>query len=126
MAFKIGFFLVPVFQATNYSVGTLAGGVAGISWPTITFTRTLCMLNLHFERAIEFRLQRNFNFTSRCPSMFHQHQVAQVFHRNEYRSCASGACFSKVPKHFGRISGDLILFVSSNEGVSRHETLRLF
>ena len=26
---------------------------------------------------------------------------------------APGACFSKVPKHFGRISGDIILFVSS-------------
>ena len=25
----------------------------------------------------------------------------------------SGACFSKVPKLFGRISGDIILFVSS-------------
>ena len=25
----------------------------------------------------------------------------------------SGACFSKVPKRFGRISGDIILFVSS-------------
>jgi len=25
-----------------------------------------------------------------------------------------GACFSKVPKLFGRISGDIILFVSSN------------
>ena len=24
-----------------------------------------------------------------------------------------GACFSKVPKRFGRISGDIILFVSS-------------
>ena len=24
-----------------------------------------------------------------------------------------GACFSKVPKHFERISGDIILFVSS-------------
>ena len=26
---------------------------------------------------------------------------------------APGACFSKVPKLFGRISGDIILFVSS-------------
>ena len=26
---------------------------------------------------------------------------------------APGACFSKVPKPFGRISGDIILFVSS-------------
>ena len=25
----------------------------------------------------------------------------------------AGACFSKVPKFFGRISGDIILFVSS-------------
>ena len=36
-----------------------------------------------------------------------------------------GACFSKVPKLFGRISGAIILFVSSNEGISRHETLQL-
>ena len=27
----------------------------------------------------------------------------------------SGACFSKVPKLFGRISGDIILFVSSKQ-----------
>ena len=26
--------------------------------------------------------------------------------------CKAGACFSKVPKLFGRISGDIILFVS--------------
>ena len=26
----------------------------------------------------------------------------------------AGACFSKVPKLFGLISGDIILFVSSN------------
>ena len=31
-----------------------------------------------------------------------------------------GGCFSKVPKLFGRISGDVILFVSQNE------TLQLF
>ena len=35
-------------------------------------------------------------------------------------------CFSKVPKLFERISGAIILFVPSNEGVSRHETLQLF
>ena len=28
---------------------------------------------------------------------------------------APGACFSKVPKLFGRISGDIILFVSSKQ-----------
>ena len=27
----------------------------------------------------------------------------------------SGACFSKIPKLFGRISGDTILFVSSKQ-----------
>ena len=36
---------------------------------------------------------------------------------NEKRSiehwCPNWACFSKVPKLFGRISGDMILFVSS-------------
>jgi len=36
----------------------------------------------------------------------------------------SGACFSKVPKLFGRISGDIILFVSSKR--RRLETLQLF
>ena len=36
----------------------------------------------------------------------------------------SGARFSKVPKLFGRISGDIILFVSSKR--RRHETLPLF
>ena len=39
---------------------------------------------------------------------------------------APGAHFSKVPKRFGRISGDIVFFVSSNEGVSIHETLQLF
>ena len=34
--------------------------------------------------------------------------------------------FLKIPKLFGCISGDIILFVSSNEGVSRHEALQLF
>ena len=37
-----------------------------------------------------------------------------------------GACFLKVPKLFGRISGDIILLYLQNEGVSRHETLQLF
>ena len=31
----------------------------------------------------------------------------------EYPTWSPGACFSKVPKLFGRISGDIILFVSS-------------
>ena len=31
----------------------------------------------------------------------------------------AGACFSKVPKCFGRISGDIILFVSSKRKASR-------
>ena len=34
-----------------------------------------------------------------------------------------GACFSKVPKRFGRISGDIILFVSSKR---RHLEARNF
>ena len=38
----------------------------------------------------------------------------------------SGACFSKVPKLFGRISGDIILFVSSKRRRLKHETLQLF
>ena len=38
-----------------------------------------------------------------------------------------GACFSKAPKLFGRISGDIIFSLYlQNEGVSRHETLQLF
>ena len=38
----------------------------------------------------------------------------------------SGACFSKVPKLFGCILSDIILFVYlQNEGVLRHETLQL-
>ena len=36
------------------------------------------------------------------------------------------ARFSKVPTLFGPISGDIILFVSRSDGVSRHETLQLF
>ena len=39
-------------------------------------------------------------------------RVRKVFGTFEKR--APGACFSKVPKLFGRISGDIILFVSSN------------
>ena len=35
------------------------------------------------------------------------------FSRKRGGNAGSGACFSKVPKHFGRISGDIILFVSS-------------
>ena len=31
----------------------------------------------------------------------------------DYMTTGPGACFSKVPKLFGRISGDIILFVSS-------------
>ena len=38
-------------------------------------------------------------------------QGREVFGAFEKR--APGACFSKVPKLFGRISGDIILFVSS-------------
>ena len=40
--------------------------------------------------------------------------------------CNPGSRFSKVPKLFGRISGDIMLFCLQNEGVSRHETLQLF
>ena len=37
------------------------------------------------------------------------------------------ACFSKVPKLFGRISGDIkFSMYLQNEGVLRHETLQLF
>jgi len=36
----------------------------------------------------------------------------------------SGACFSKVPKLFGRISGDIILFFSKRRR-PKHETLQL-
>ena len=38
----------------------------------------------------------------------------------------SGGRFSKVPKHFGGISGTQISLYLQNEGVSRHETLQLF
>ena len=38
-------------------------------------------------------------------------RARKVFGTFEKR--APGACFSKVPKHFGRISGDIILFVPS-------------
>ena len=37
-----------------------------------------------------------------------------------------GVCFSKVPKSFGRISGDIIPFVSSKRWRLGHETLQLF
>ena len=38
----------------------------------------------------------------------------------------SGSLFSKVPQLFGRISGDMILFVSSKRRrLRRHETLQL-
>ena len=36
--------------------------------------------------------------------------------RNQWKFNVPGACFSKVPKLFGRISGDIILFVSSKRG----------
>ena len=36
------------------------------------------------------------------------------------------ACFSKVPKLFGRISGDIISSCLQSESVSRHQTLQLF
>ena len=41
-------------------------------------------------------------------------------------SAKPGTRFSKVPKLFGRVSGEIILFVSSKrtEGVSRHKTLQ--
>ena len=46
---------------------------------------------------------------------------------NKYEDVkSSGVRFSKVPKLFGRITGDIILFDLQNEGVSRHETLKLF
>ena len=38
---------------------------------------------------------------------FERHFVIAMF--------GPGACFSKVPKLFGRISGDIILFVSSKQ-----------
>ena len=41
-------------------------------------------------------------------------RVLRVSRVREYsRTQSSGACFSKVPKLFGSISGDIILFVSS-------------
>ena len=55
--------------------------------------------------------------------------IYEAFHVTSYLStCYSvsgtGAYFSEVPKLFGRISGDIILYLQ-NEGVSKHENLQL-
>ena len=50
-----------------------------------------------------------------CPHKRWRFKLSCLMHSKWGNFSGSGACFSKVPKLFGRISGDTILFVSSKQ-----------